>query len=41
MGINFHINVGRATLGRNIYVTNGRAACETSSVTWNLEPNQY
>jgi hypothetical protein len=28
-------NIGRATLGRNFDVTNGRAACEACSATWN------
>jgi hypothetical protein len=33
---NLYINVGRATLGRNLTVTIGRAACEASSATRNL-----
>jgi hypothetical protein len=38
-GINFNINFRRAALGRNFYVTIGRAACEASSATWNLGTN--
>jgi hypothetical protein len=32
-------NTGRTILGRNFYVTNGSAACEASSATWNLGTN--
>jgi hypothetical protein len=32
-------NIGRAILGRNFGVTNGTAACEASSATWNLGTN--
>jgi hypothetical protein len=34
--INFDINVARATLGRNVDVTVGRAACAACSSGWNL-----
>jgi hypothetical protein len=33
-------NVGRAIVGRNFDVTNGRAACEANSATWNLVQTQ-
>jgi hypothetical protein len=48
IGINFYMtleelhfgeilaNMRRAILGRNFDVTNGRAACEACSATWNL-----
>jgi hypothetical protein len=36
---NFDIDIGRATLRLNFYVTIRRAACEASSATWNLSTN--
>jgi hypothetical protein len=30
---------GGAILGRNFHITNGRAACEACSATWNLRNN--
>jgi hypothetical protein len=32
-------NIGRAILGRTFDVTDGRAACEACSATWNLGTN--
>jgi hypothetical protein len=39
IGINFDINVGKATLEQNFDVSIVRAACEACSATWNLGVN--
>jgi hypothetical protein len=37
--VEFLSNIWRATLGRNVYVTIGRAACGACSAAWDLGTN--
>jgi hypothetical protein len=37
--VKFLSTIGRATLGRNVDVSIGRAACEACSAKWNMSTN--